>query len=471
MNEPKIVLIGLGPHAKRIYLKCFEVNNIKPSLIIDLKDKEQDIQNCLKEHNIECDCYFLDTKSRNSTELEEQDYLVISSKLKELEITHAVISTEPKAHYMFIKMLLALNIHILVDKPLTAPINVSTDVNQAKKIVKDYTEILKLYKDVNKKKKTILQIQCQRRWHKGYKFIHNLASNIVKKYRIPITAIQISHGDGMWNMPDEFLSRENHPYKYGYGKMFHSGYHFLDLACWFESINHCLESKRANSYQVYAVPVRPDDFMTIINKEDYHNLLKTDKFDYVFDNINEYKFNEFGEIDLYSLIQCKHNDKVITTITLNLMQNTFSRRAWDTLPVDTYKGNGRVRHEYMNIEIGPLMNIQVHSYQSKEIKDKIDGAIGVGEVENFDIYVFRNTELIGGEPFEKYTLNDIYDHKIDMQGYNEEAREVCFRNFIDCSFTDELIGEHDLSIHLLEKIYESVCSKNSNSNPEIKFES
>jgi hypothetical protein len=33
-------------------------------------------------------------------------------------------------------------------------------------------------------------------------------------------------------MPSEYTSREGHPYRYGYGKLVHSGYHFVDLFAW-----------------------------------------------------------------------------------------------------------------------------------------------------------------------------------------------------------------------------------------------
>ena len=37
-------------------------------------------------------------------------------------------------------------------------------------------------------------------------------------------------------MPHDY-DIENHPYKYGYGKLFHSGYHFIDLLAEFVKLN------------------------------------------------------------------------------------------------------------------------------------------------------------------------------------------------------------------------------------------
>lgn len=468
MEEKKVILVGLGPHAKRIYMKCFEVNKMEPTLIVDLESKKVEIEKYVKDNNLSTELLFLDDIERNVLELAKDSQKKIIERIQALGITHAIISTEPKAHYAYIRFFLKNNIHVLVDKPLTAPINVSIKEEMAKKIKEEYEDIKTLYCQA-KQNNVIFQVQCQRRWHKGYQLVHQLAEETVEKYNIPITAIQITHCDGMWNMPDEFITRENHPYKYGYGKLFHSGYHFVDLAAWFESINYNLENKASDNVELYATAVRPSDFMGMIDKQDYQQLFGNHKFDQIFDNIEDYHFDKYGEIDLYSLIQFKRREKVISTITLNLMQNGFSRRSWNAIPEDTYKANGRVRHEYMNIEIGPLMNIQIHSYQSKEIKDKIEGKTGVGEVEHFDIFVYRNVDLIGGVPMEKFTLNDLYKGISNMQGYNEEARESCFSEFINCNIKGDPIFEHELGIEILTKEYEALCQKEKGMPSVVHF--
>lgn len=44
MDNVKVVLVGLGPHAKRIYMKCFQVNDMEPILIIDLESKKNEVE-------------------------------------------------------------------------------------------------------------------------------------------------------------------------------------------------------------------------------------------------------------------------------------------------------------------------------------------------------------------------------------------------------------------------------------------
>lgn len=66
-----IILVGLGPHAKRIYLKFLkEINNL-PKLIVDLKSQENKIRQYLSENNIDnIDLYFVDDENKNSNSLE-----------------------------------------------------------------------------------------------------------------------------------------------------------------------------------------------------------------------------------------------------------------------------------------------------------------------------------------------------------------------------------------------------------------
>ena len=53
----------------------------------------------------------------------------------------------------------------------------------------------------------------------------------------------------------------------------------------------------------------------------------------------------------YEKIQNPQGSQIITASFLNLLQFGFSRRAWTYHPLDNYKGNGRVRHETLNLQM------------------------------------------------------------------------------------------------------------------------
>lgn len=445
-----IMLIGLGPHAKRIYIKYIKENNVNLSLIIDLKSSKNRIDDFLKKNHLVCDTYFVDDLCRDSRELSVEVKSDLKKYIEKNKITDVIISTEPKAHYAYLKFFISQNINILVDKPLTAIEGISVEKEKSKIIENDYQELIGELQESN----STLVMQCQRRWHEGYRYIYNLVQETCFKYNIPITSINISHADGMWNMPDEFLFRENHPYKYGYGKLMHSGVHFVDLLCWFMEINEKLKNKIPNNYELVSMTTRPSDFVFMINNKDYKQFFGNNNYY----KIDYEKFKTFGGIDVDTMIRYKHNDKIVCTATLNLKQNSFSRRGWCTLPEDTYKSNGRVRHEYMNLNVGPLMNIQVHSYQSKEIKDEDEkDNFEIGGCQHFDIYIFRNTSLIGGKEFEKLSIKDIVKNQTAFLGHNEIARKKCIYEFLNKQSDNKNIYKQRKTISLLTSMYESIA--------------
>ena len=227
---------------------------------------------------------------------------------------------------------------------------------------------------------------------------------------------------------------------------------------WLLEVNKNTKGKQINNAEMFVTTNNPNYFFTVFNNDDYNNILKTNKFE---ETLQKGDFENFGEIDFHSIINFKAENKLITNCSINLMQSGFSRRAWSELPKDTYKSNGRVRHERLNVQVGPLMNIQVHSYQAYEIKDRdITTDNRVGSVEHFDIYIFRNNELIGGKTFEMLDIANLSKQdKEYFNGYNEKARENCFKNFLlNIDDSSDLL-EHKSSIEVTQKAYE-IISKN-----------
>ena len=459
-NNYNIMLIGLGPHAKRIYMNLFKKYEITPKIIVDLKSKRQEIESYLEKNDFRnVDMYLINDNLRDAKELSKEIKNELKEQIKQKNIKYAIISTEPKAHFAYAKFLLENDINILMDKPITAPINVNNDVNQSIKIKKEYEELCDIYK--KKKDKISFKIQCQRRFHDGYIYVKKTLEEIVREYNIPITYIDIYHCDGMWNMPSEFIDRENHPYKYGYGKLFHSGYHFIDLLAWLLEVNRHTKGKQINNAEMFATTYNPIDFFNVFNNYDYKKLLRTNRFANILSE--KEKFENFGEIDFHSIINFKQDNNIITNCSINLMQSGFSRRAWSELPQDSYKANGRVRHERLNVQVGPLMNIQIHSYQAYEIADREKMCNNnVGSVEHFDIYVFRNSQLIGGKTLDILDIATLSEKdKEFFSGYNEKARENCFINFLlNIDDSSDLL-EHRVSIELTEKAYEIMSTKKS----------
>ena len=398
MKKIRIIEIGFGPHAKRIYAPALQELGSQfhsyLSLVVDLKEKENEVREYFDKYSDKPDFLFIERftgKIPKSVETYLTEYVATN------DIKAVIISTEPLTHYVYAKWALKSGLNILMDKPITTEENVVTDTKAAKRIESNYLDLLNDYKNLQKTRETAFVINTQRRFHPGFALVNKLLVEVAKKTNCPITAIQSTHCDGQWRLPNEIVTQQYHPYCTGYGKGSHSGYHLFDAVYQFYK-NSKLTGKTADKIEIFSSFFQPRGFLHQLNQNDYYKY-----FGKKYLTVRRYSdkklrelFNGYGEIDLSTIIRLKKGDDCIGNITINLMHNGYGLRTWMKPGEDLYKGNGRVKHEYHNIEQGPFQNIQIHSYQSKDKHDlnsKNDYLLGGNS--HFDIYVFRNKEMTG----------------------------------------------------------------------------
>jgi hypothetical protein len=173
------------------------------------------------------------------------------------------------------------------------------------------------------------------------------------------------------------------------------------------------------------------------------------------------KARDFGEQDVFILCQLKRRDVVVTTASINLQQNSFSRRAWDMPREDVYKGNGRVRHERLSLQVANLLNIQAHSYQSYEVGRRDVDADGAGHEDHFEINIYRNCGVVGGQALEKFNvggkLREEHHDDVTYLGHNESGREQHFLDFIERRAGASHFKSHRETVRLLASICEALA--------------
>ncbi|OHE77693.1 MAG: hypothetical protein A3F67_11970 [Verrucomicrobia bacterium RIFCSPHIGHO2_12_FULL_41_10] len=470
--KQRILLIGLGPHSKRIYVAGLRRFGLSPILIIDIESKRKEVETFVKEKGFSSELFFIPDEERDAAVLSDWVQQNLDRLITLYRITHAIISTEPKAHYAYLQYLIAKRIPILTDKPITSPIDVINDEEQANKIRTEYHHLLSLAKRYN----TQVLVQCQRRYDARYRWIIDKVGELMQEYSLPVSHIHITHCDGSLNMPDEFFSRENHPYKYGYGKLFHSGYHFIDLVNMLLSHNQLCPEKRPSDCLVTSSHYSPHDQLFALDESFYLRAFKKSGYSSFYELWRNKKYLNMGELDMLALFEFSRGSQVVTTCSLNLLQSGFSRRAWTHLPIDNYKGNGRVRHETVSLQMGPLMNIQVHSYQAHEIKERNNQSIdhcAPGGLEHFDIHIFRNCDIIGGLPYEIVKGNNLFPQQTETSdhfiGYNEYARHECLSDFLNGGEGQSTLQAQMLTIDMVTNAYISMCRKRRGEAPVSRF--
>lgn len=473
-KKAKIVLIGCGPHAKRVYLPALKKNGqAELMLIVDLKIKESEVRaNSNMFPNVHY--IFIDPfQDKIPSELE----LELSSFVGQNKIDGVIIATDPLVHKVYALWALEQHLNILLDKPISARRNVVRNIDEAKGLVSDFQELSSSYLDLQTKCDSIFMINSQRRFHKGFDFVKSKIREVAIDTNCPVTFISAYHSDGQWRFPSEIVTQEYHPYCFGYGKGSHSGYHIFDTVHQLYESSQ-IDGKLANNFQVSSSFVTPDGLLEQFSESDYENLFGTDysrvkKFSDI--ELQE-MFDGFGEVDISAILKLKIQDICVANISINLLHNGFAGRTWITPGIDLYKGNGRIKHEYYNIQQGPFQNIQIHSYQAEDVHDCTeDRQFRLGENNHFDVYVFRNPLITkNGKRLEVFNYKDILADD-NLQGEKivmEDIKQNIVSDFVDYitgNMSKEKIKsqitEHLIPVQIMSSIYQSHILQKSITSP------
>lgn len=432
----RIILVGIGPHSKRVYLPALtqlkQKFEVEISLAIDIKPEASNIAHHFEKNDYQIKTLFIDPFTGQLPGALRDD---LNEFVKENNINAVIIATEPSVHHAYAEWALSLKLHILMDKPVSTRENAVSDPLQANGILDDYQQLLQLYNDFQQEKSTIFSINVQRRYHPGFQYVMERIKEVSAATNCPVTAIHSSHSDGQWRLPSEIVLQDYHSYNKGHGKMSHSGYHIFDIVSQFYDAP-AIAAKTPDEMEVISSLVLPEGFIKQLNEQDYEANFKGDyKQVKVYDDAELVNiFEDYGEIDATVLVRLLKDGVNMANITINLLHNSFSRRDWVIPGADLYKGNGRVKHEYHNIQQGPFQNIQIHSYQAKDKhqhNNKRDYKVGGNN--HFDIYIFRNIGMLGGKhPLEVITMKDLSAlHKFDdSKLLTEQAKTAVIAEFL-----------------------------------------
>lgn len=425
LRRAKFALIGFGPHCLRTHISFFKKYGMQPAVIVELESAREAALNLIREMNWATRLLTMSDQYKNDHRLPAPTAGRLDDLSRQLSLTHAVIASEPKGHLMYLRYFLERGLDILTDKPIMA-FSGMNDPGRVRLLKDAFRELVQNWL----KKDSQLKLFCQRSEHPGYREVFSLAGEVIGKYDIPLTHLTVNTCDGNWVMPHDF-NYENHPYHYGYGKLFHSGYHYVALLSHFIELNGKLSpAKRIKEVEMSGHFVRPDDLMTVITPDNLAAIFND--YDPQSSASEAADMSHYGDCDLSANLRFMNSaGRTISTAGLNVLQSGFSRRAWYRTKPDRYKGNGRVRHEHVNIHVGPLLNVQVHSYQAKECRERGPEEWAAGGLDHFDIDIYRNVDILGGSGHERLTVRDLHDFSGEEHfiGLNELAREHVLLDF------------------------------------------
>ena len=475
----KILVIGCGPHATHFYLPSLcklsqKDSNIKIAGVLDLLPQKDFIMEELALRSIDVDTWFIHPFSGDklSAEAEELlDRLVLDGT-----VNAVIISTDPLNHKSYALWALSRGLPILMDKPVTTSENAALDIKQAEKIQTDYEDLLKAYQKYASSSCTPFVLCAHRRYHPGILEVRNIIREVAIQTSCPVTNIRSMHADGQWRLPHEICTQQHHSYNQGYGKISHSGFHFIDCVVEFWKEGFC-SGKKADEISIYSSFLRPHGLLQQITLEDYEHIFGKEfrQVCTISEQDMRNTFERCGEVDAEINLELLSDKKTFSLASLSLIHNSYSQRSWLLPDRDLYKGNGRIKHEEHTINIGPFLNIQVHSYQSKDkhsVCTTDDEAPGGNN--HFEIFIFRNDRIIGGKKFEKIQLHDLPAARTFSSDslFIQQIKERSIIEWIEAILSPKKESEmfsaftdHSMSVALMSGIYRSYCKKQAGMHP------
>jgi predicted dehydrogenase len=473
-----IILIGAGPHSRRVYLPALRnlTNryNCSLSLVVDLASRRDDIIHTLHSFGYNnCEYLFIEPfKGQLPTDIQ----LRLDEYIKINKVVGVIIATEPLVHYAYCVWALENKLHILLDKPITARANIVGNPTEATALVSEYEDLIERYARIERSKAFL--VNTQRRYHAGFDSARKLVAEVASIFQAPITSLQAMHCDGQWRLPSEIVTQKYHPYNQGYGKISHSGYHVIDLVCQFLAAAN-IQDKAPDRCEVFSSFLQPEGFLTQFQETDYYRYFGSEyrTVQPYSDNELRYLYQDYGEIDATAVVRLKQKNTTIGNLTINLLHNGFARRSWMKPGSDLYKGNGRVKHEYYNIQQGPFQNIQIHSYQSNDKHDEDEESNpGIGGNNHFDVLVFRNSKMFSKEvPFQKLSFSQPKNSEYRL--CSEATKQEVVEEFLDIisgklhpSLGRSVLGSHRNSVKMMAAMYSSHATQQRGEDVLASFE-
>ena len=483
-GTPRFLLIGVGPHAKRTYiphLRGLETDGrAKLVAAVDIQQNKHALTEYQRKVCPEVEFLFVPFFT---LDMSLETMLELKLLVARLRISCVIISTEPLAHRAYGLWALSQKLNIIMDKPVTTRRDTVSSFDEAYGIARDYEDLLQGYKDLQRRRTTCFLINSHRRYHPGFNCTLEMIREIKQKTGCPVTNIVTTHCDGQWRLPTEIVEQQYHTYNAGYGKVSHSGYHFIDTLYQYVKAGMG-DDKRPDMIEVVTSFIKPNGFHIQLNTNDYKRLFGAERYDAVnkfSDEALKERFQSFGEVDAAIQLTFYREGEAIALAQLNLQHNGFARRNWILPGADLYKGNGRVKHESHEIKSGPFQTIVIDSRQANDKHDRSRPSTTLlGSDNHFEVKVFRNCDMLLEEaPLRVYNVADL-DRRYATQEsglFSENVKKGILEEALQFLAGRKAVGElrsnlpdHAVQAYIMSAIYVSHVRRTSGLNPVVPIE-
>ncbi|NNH71018.1 hypothetical protein HLB23_14285 [Nocardia uniformis] len=342
----------------------------------------------------------------------------------------AYIATEVKAHESYLRFCVENRIDSLVEKPVIAPLQGGRFAPTL--ITPTMTALIGAARRRTGSRHSVMTLS---RYHRVYndRVLAGIADR-VSAWRSPVTSLHLRCAGGVWNRQEEYETREDHPYKHGYGMMLHGAYHYIDLVVQALRINRVALPSTRFRFQVAAFAASPAD---------QHLRIPATAAAQIADSIDRWPDSRtaarFGETDVTAIFRLIDADsgRTLTVGTLAFEQTTPSVRNWTEFPAGTYNKNGRTSAVDFEVGLSTVFSSHVHCYDiPRGDPDKIDAFARITTRANAALH-----------PGESYVATEEH-HGV----FHSDSNRALMSEWLRGTETRSLLADHLLPMQVTEAI-------------------
>ncbi|MFF0494512.1 hypothetical protein ACFYTQ_36310 [Nocardia sp. NPDC004068] len=431
----QLVVVGFDEIVANKYMPCItravKDGCLQSYSIVDLESERQAVEERLAGVEVQPQkCVFLPSRGRDvSSGQDEVRAALASAKVRGLP-TMTYIATEVGSHEKYLRYCVEEGTASLVEKPVLAPLVAGrfepTGISRA------MAELIA----AAQRRSTRHSVMTLSRYHRIYndKLIAPLRERMLT-WQAPVTSFHLRAAGGVWNLEHEYVIREDHPYRYGYGMLMHGAYHYIDLAVQILALNKLVLPDRPLRLQLCSFGAYPSDQRYRVPLQATARL-----GDHSPCPTFTREQGRYGETDVTSALRLIdiESGASITLGTLAFEQTTPSIRDWSILPNGIYNKNGRTSSVDVEAQLSTLYSVHVHCYDSPTGTD-VDrfGAVA-------DIVTRSNASLMPGEQF-------VTQEGFEGVFHSDSNREL-MQNWLRGTETRSQLSEHYLPMRVLEAL-------------------
>lgn len=252
MRPLRLALVGLGEQTRLTHLPCIEyvVGKGIPLQIVAAADTRVVLDGLDQASRAQLEgSALIEVTNADPYCFGPADAHEVVGKFKDLGVNAALIASEPLSHGPYIQAFEEARVVYHVDKPLICRPGISIDPNTADYAIDDLLRLVRSGSPHG-------SVNVSRRFDPLARRVHALLRETTASTGDAVTNISAYYSDGESRTVEGCLEQEQHPFKYGYGALNHSGYHAVDTAVWLADLDTLPLDSMSIAVQCFSRSVR-----------------------------------------------------------------------------------------------------------------------------------------------------------------------------------------------------------------------